>query len=227
MSQHASDLTIANASGSVVRGDANDILEDIATLRCGTTAPANVSAGELFHDTDDGKVYVRNQGDTAWIETVLNLSTGLIGSAGILQASLVTLSGVASSASASWLPVTTLTINITPRNTSSRFAVIASLHGACIGFGHVRLERDGSPIGVGGASAGKIQAGGGLRVDDSTILASPQMILVDSPATASSVAYRVGMRSDGTNTSYLNRTTGDATNAPRTASHLIVLEIAG
>lgn len=64
MSQH--DYDIADASGAVVRADINSVLEAIASLNSGATAPSVTFAGMLWYDTANGVVKQRNAANTAW-----------------------------------------------------------------------------------------------------------------------------------------------------------------
>lgn len=65
MSQH--DYVIANASGSVFRGDINDALGAIATLNSGASAPATTYAYMLWADTTNGLLKQRDATNTSWI----------------------------------------------------------------------------------------------------------------------------------------------------------------
>jgi hypothetical protein len=75
MSQH--DYDIANADGATVRADVNAVLQAIAELNSGATAPSTTFAYMWWADTSSGILKRRNAANTAWI-SVMSLTTGLI-----------------------------------------------------------------------------------------------------------------------------------------------------
>lgn len=64
MSQH--DYVIANAPGATVRADINAVLQAIATLNAGATAPATTFPNMLWYDTANGILWKRTNADDAW-----------------------------------------------------------------------------------------------------------------------------------------------------------------
>jgi hypothetical protein len=68
MTQNASDVEIANQGFAAFRQDLNDVLEDIATLHSGDTAPSTTYANQFWYETDTDKLYIRNEDNDAWIE---------------------------------------------------------------------------------------------------------------------------------------------------------------
>jgi hypothetical protein len=75
MAQH--DYDIANADGATVRADLNSVLEAVATLNSGATAPSTTFANMWWADTANTILKRRNAANNAWI-SVMSLSTGLI-----------------------------------------------------------------------------------------------------------------------------------------------------
>ena len=65
MTQH--DYSIANASGQTVRNDINNALEAIVTLNAGATEPGTTFAHQLWLDTDNGTLSIRNASNTTWL----------------------------------------------------------------------------------------------------------------------------------------------------------------
>ena len=66
MSQH--DYSIANASGSAVRADLNNALGAIATANSGATEPSTTYAYQLWADTANTKLKIRNGANNTWYE---------------------------------------------------------------------------------------------------------------------------------------------------------------
>ena len=66
MAQH--DFIINNASGSAVRADLNSALSAIATANSGATAPTTTHSYQLWADTANTKLKIRNGADSDWIE---------------------------------------------------------------------------------------------------------------------------------------------------------------
>lgn len=66
MSQH--DFDIANQSFPAFRSDLNLALKALASNSSGATAPTTTYPGMLWYETDTGIVWVRNGGDTNWIQ---------------------------------------------------------------------------------------------------------------------------------------------------------------
>lgn len=66
MSQH--DLSIANQTFSATRSDINSALQALGSLQAGTSAPSTTYAHQLWLDTTNNILYLRNADDDAWIE---------------------------------------------------------------------------------------------------------------------------------------------------------------
>lgn len=65
MSQN--DFNIANGDGATVRADINSALQALATLSSGTSAPSTTYAGQLWWDTTNNLIKIRNGANNAWI----------------------------------------------------------------------------------------------------------------------------------------------------------------
>lgn len=68
MSQH--DMTIANQGFPAFRSDLNDSLQALASTSSGATAPATTFANQLWYDTANNKLKIRDEVNAAWIEIV-------------------------------------------------------------------------------------------------------------------------------------------------------------
>lgn len=66
MSQH--DLTIANQGFPAFRADLNDALQALGSLQSGTSAPSPTFANQLWYDTTNDILKIRNVDNDAWIE---------------------------------------------------------------------------------------------------------------------------------------------------------------
>ena len=66
MTQH--DYTIANQTFPNTRADINSALAAIVSQNSGATAPSTTYAYQLWYDTANDKLKIRNANDDAWIE---------------------------------------------------------------------------------------------------------------------------------------------------------------
>ena len=62
------DMVIANAAGATVRADINSALQAVITLSSGTSAPTTTVAGQLWWDTTNNLLKIRNGANTAWVD---------------------------------------------------------------------------------------------------------------------------------------------------------------
>lgn len=138
----------------------------------------------------------------------------------------------ASITSATFADISGLSVTVTPRDASSKFLVIADLKiGDDInGAPMLKIQRNGTDIYVGDAAGSRERVGSHLHVDwpITTAKANAVMVVIDEPATASDVTYKVQWRGQAANTVHLNRTAYDADNNTenaRDASSLTVLEL--
>ena len=139
------------------------------------------------------------------------------------------------SAASSFTNITGLTATITPSTTSSKILVMASV---VIGhtkdyFVMLRIARGGSAILQGDAAGVRLQTLGMVYSYPALGPANEQTTwshqVVDSPASTSSLTYSVQTMQEGGATHYVNRLMRDdnATYEPRSASSIILMEIAG
>jgi hypothetical protein len=69
MAQH--DMNIANQGFPATRADLNNALQAIATNNSGTSAPSTTFANQWWYDTNNNKLYIRNEANNAWIEVAV------------------------------------------------------------------------------------------------------------------------------------------------------------
>lgn len=65
MAQH--DYDIANGTGSAVRADINSVLDAIQSCNSGSSAPASTVAYQLWYDTTNYQLKIRNKSNNAWL----------------------------------------------------------------------------------------------------------------------------------------------------------------
>jgi len=82
MSQHDFDITTADANtGITYRAAVNAALQALATLSSGTSAPSSPYAYQLWADTANGLLKIRNAANNAWI-TIGKLADSALGHVG-------------------------------------------------------------------------------------------------------------------------------------------------
>jgi hypothetical protein len=152
----------------------------------------------------------------------------------VLQVVSATKTDTSSFTSATFADIGSLTVTITPRNTSSKFLVVSSVGQSWVNTitkSAWRLMRDATLIAIGDAAGSRIRVTGGAYVQAENYVCSYSTIsYLDSPATASAVTYKCqASNMDSTGTVYVNRANIDTDNGvtPRSASSITVFEIAG
>lgn len=66
MSQN--DFSVANADGATVRADINSALQALASLSSGTSEPGTTYAGQIWWDTTNDLIKIRNGANNAWVD---------------------------------------------------------------------------------------------------------------------------------------------------------------
>ena len=72
MAQH--DYNLANQSGADFRADLNDALAAIVTVNSGATSPSTTFAHQLWVDTANNLLKIRNSANDAWITTGVSIT---------------------------------------------------------------------------------------------------------------------------------------------------------
>jgi hypothetical protein len=126
-----------------------------------------------------------------------------------------------------------LVVSITPYFATSRILVMANVQLTIYGLTmQTRFTRNGTAVGVGNASGSRTQTSNGWLYPsgDGNHQACPTtMMLLDSPGTTGTLAYRVQYKTQSANTAYLNRSVNDADNGDwshRSTSSITVMEMA-
>ena len=130
---------------------------------------------------------------------------------------------------------TVFSASITPASTANKILIMWSSNasaatGQRTGF---RILRDGTAtVGIGDAAGSRVRSGqGGFNTSSSTTEQNAvSQVVLDSPSTTSSVTYALQCCCETSGgTTYVNRSQGDsdANSVYRSASHIILMEVAG
>ena len=125
-----------------------------------------------------------------------------------------------------------LSVSITPRNASNKILVFLNIQGSNDGGSMaIQLLRDSTQVAIAtSASGNQINAtlANYYNNADANVIRGESIAYLDSPATTSSVTYKVQFRTGNTGTSSINRPSGNdnATYNMRTVSTITVMEIA-
>lgn len=188
-----------------------------------STRPTAPYEGQFIYETDTDMLAIWN--GTAWRYIASTTSTN----GAVLQIQSVIKTDTFSMTSTTFADVTGLSVSITPKSTTSKIFVMAAVSGtgqlsSTNFFG--RLMRDSTAIAVADAASSRTQSTIAARDQDNGSV-MPVMFL-DSPATVSSVTYKIQVRSQGSGSAiYINRTGPDADSATtaRTVSSITVFEV--
>lgn len=139
-----------------------------------------------------------------------------------------------SSGAPTFVDISGLSVTITPRSSSSKFLCIFSVvmgSGADLAHGYVRLNRNGTAIGVADTAGSRTSASAGVAntSQGGQVLTATNSYL-DSPSTASAITYKLTVTTNNVNPTYINRSSRDNDGTyydGRSTSSLTVLEIAG
>jgi hypothetical protein len=131
--------------------------------------------------------------------------------------------------SASFVDVTGMSATITPSATSSKILILYDLSISVNSTQHyIKLLRGSSDIYVGDAASNRKRVTKNAWLGDSNNMVSSVIHFLDSPSTTSATTYKIqGSVSDTNYSLCFNRTQsdGDATNMPRAASSVTLMEV--
>jgi len=189
-----------------------------------TTRPASPFEGQTIYETDTDMMAIWN--GSAWRYIAATTPTN----GTVLQVGSTTKIDTFTTSSTTWTDVTGLSVSITPKSNTSKVLILATLSAtgetSATGF-FARLMRDTTAIAIPDAAGSRIRATSVAR--DAQQMQTVAMHHLDSPATTSSVTYKVQIQTQGSGSVYINRITTDtdaSTNA-RAVSSFTVMEIAG
>ena len=114
-----------------------------------------------------------------------------------------------------WTDITGMTVSITPKKVSSKIFILMTVVGAGSGTTpKVRLLRNSTTISVGDTSGSKQSATmGSFLMKDTNQTDTYTQQFIDSPASTSSITYKLQVNIDNTQTFFLNRSVSDQDNA--------------
>ena len=168
---------------------------------------------------------------TSATPTVVEISSGhtLHQAGAVLQ--VVSAEETAATSSTSGSAVNIVSVNITPKFSSSKIYITASVHCSTASSGRagVGLYKGSNPVVQGDASGSRTRAYGQVQNSDTGIFSSVTMTYLDSPATTSETTYSAKMvPEDGSTTFYINRSASDNDSGSRFrgVSAITVMEIA-
>jgi hypothetical protein len=150
-------------------------------------------------------------------DATLTLPTGAVGFGKVLQVVTSSTTSTQSTTSTSFVDVTDMSVTITPTFNSSQILVIANIGLGNSGSGSetlAQLVRDSTPIGNGADGFGSCRNAGNMNTSS--------IIYLDSPATTSSIVYKVQFRIEGVATAYVNR---NGTTTSTMSSTIAAIEI--
>lgn len=208
------------------------------TIPAATPGDGTVTQAKLGDEAiNEAKLQVSNAPTNGYLLTAQSGATGGLtweeaGSGGkVLQVVQGELTTTATTTSSTYSQ-TGITANITPSATSSKVLVHFNLayHGDNSYYSKWDLRRDGSTIFPNPTSIGSRTAslGGMMAMSDTGLLRNLAGEYLDSPSSTSALTYEIYFgRSDGSNTTYLNRSKSDtdAAHIGRASSIIILQEI--
>jgi hypothetical protein len=156
----------------------------------------------------------------------------------VLQVVSATKTDTSSTNSNSWADISGLSVTVTPTSSSSTFVVMYTVQGSSapnasgLAF---KVLRNSTDIAIGDTASNRPRVGSNINLGDFSVTTNAQLLtaaqtFVDSPATTSSITYKVQFRTTqgGSTTCYVNRSVSDrdTTNYDaRGASSIVVMEI--
>jgi hypothetical protein len=153
MSQH--DLTINNQGFPAFRADLNDALQALGSTQSGTTAPSPTFANQLWYDTTNNILKIRNEDNDAWI-SLLTLDQSADSVSSISTATAVLSAGTVS------LPSITTTGDT---NTGIYFPAADTIAFTEGGVESMRIDSSGN-VGIGTVSpAQKLDIASKVQID--------------------------------------------------------------
>lgn len=199
-------------SSTTVNGAVSNDSNNNITMSVGNNVIANVNSSGIYFESGKKAIY-----------------TGAV-----LQVASVVKTDTFTTTSTSYVDVTGLSVSITPSSSSNKILVLFQISGSqnvAAGRAYVKLLRDSTGINLGASAGSRTPALGGFSSPDNSIPSAPVSgNFLDSPATTSSVTYKVQLAmTAGAGSAYINQTQQDAdsSNQLRMASTITVMEIAG
>ena len=194
------------------------------------TLNASTASGLIATSDTSGTIQLQSNGST---KATIS-SSGFSYPGGVLQVLQTVKTNTFSTASTSFVDITGMSVSITPTSATSKILVLmdVKLGSDTNVSGFLRIVRDSTSIYIGDAD-GSCQRATYANSDDPSSQWAYQAVgnFLDSPATTSSVTYKIQILSEpieNTGTVYINRAGDPSTTAAnsRLASSITVMEIA-
>ena len=148
----------------------------------------------------------------------------------VLQVVSTTKTDTFSMSSTTFSDVTGLSVSITPTSATSKILVISNLNwgSSANDINTTRLLRDSTVISAGATASNRSLGFAGMRTASADNIETVSVTFLDSPATTSSVTYKIQVRIGSGDTIYVNRTATDTDVSafPRVVSSITVMEVA-
>lgn len=150
MSQH--DMNIANQGFPAFRSDLNNALAALVSTSSGATEPTTMFANQLWYDTTNDKLKIRNEANSGWIEIVsINQTTGVLTTIAGTVIATPTITGAATFAAGTVsLPAITTTGDL---NTGIFFPAADTIAFAEGGAEAMRINSSGQVVTTAGTAA--------------------------------------------------------------------------
>ena len=167
-------------------------------------------------------------------DAVTGAKIGSLPAGSILQVVQAEKTDVVSFTASAGVYNTIFSASITPASTANKILIMwsSNVSAATGQRGGFRILRGSTAIGIGDAAGSRVRSGqGGFNTSSSVTEQVPvSQVLLDSPSTTSSTTYTLQccMETSG-GTTWINKSQGDsdASSVYRSASHIILMEVAG
>jgi hypothetical protein len=149
---------------------------------------------------------------------------------GVVQVKSATKTDTFTTASTSFVDITGLTISITPTSATNKIFVIASLVGGNTtgtNVAFLQFTRGVTAIDIGDAAGSRQQVTSIIAAGNTSWAESISMTFLDSPATTSATTYAVQIKTNGSGSAFVNRSSADTDSAAlfRATSTITVMEV--
>jgi hypothetical protein len=158
-----------------------------------TTRPQAPFEGQMIYETDTDMVALWN--GTAWRYIAATTPTN----GTVLQVQSTTLTDIfTTSTTNTWTDITGLSVSITPKSTSSKVFLSATISygGAVNLYAGIRFVRNSTEIAIGDSAGSRIRVSGTLSADNDSSSGSAKLLSttvshLDSPSSTSAVTYKL------------------------------------
>lgn len=224
------DITAVTAGTGISGGGTTGAVTITNSMATAIDAKGDLIAGTAADTFDRLAVGTNGHVLTADSTTATGLRWAAPVSGKILQVIQTTKTDTFSTTSATYTDITGMSVSITPSATTSRIMIIAQISAhAHNTTGPFTLLRGSTEIFRADAAGSRTRATTASAPDTAAVsLESSVVLYVDSPSTTSSTTYKIQTAAiDGGGTVFINRSQNDfdASNRPRGASSIIVMEI--